>query len=337
VTRISVRSRWEAFWFEPSPAIGLAICRVLFFGAFLLYYLRINYTELGNLPPHAWRAVWPFAPLGLGLPSASTLDMLQWVWRVSLFAACIGVMWRMASLVAFVLGLYLIGLSENVARINHSDAIVVFALAVMALSRGADTFSVDALRGRTSKRGPCPSGEYTWPIRAMWLVMATIYFAAGITKLATSGVVWVTSANLANLLMLGPVTSAPLTGLGQEIGRHAVLSSGLAALALMIELSMPLALVSTAARLILVPALFIMQVSIRALMGPGFTEFFICGLFWIPWGRVAERSITAGFRHRESQRWRHAPSRRTEFRERRAAADSDPDPRSRTRRLESSE
>lgn len=272
---------------------------MLFFGAFLLYYLRIDYTELGSVPPHAWRAVWPFASLGLGLPSASTLDMLQWVWRVSLFAACLGLAWRIASLVAFALGLYLIGLSENVARINHSDAIVVFGLAVMALSRAADTFSVDARRARASQPAPGPSGEYTWPIRAMWVVMATIYFAAGITKLATSGVAWVTSANLANLLMLGPVTRTPLTWLGQEIGRHAALSSALAALALTIELGMPLALVSKRARLILVPALFIMQVCIRALMGPGFTEFFICGLFWIPWGLVAERSITADSRHRE--------------------------------------
>jgi len=300
--RRSVRNRWEAFWFEASAPIGLATCRVLFFGAFLLYYLRISYAELETMPPHAWQAIWPFAPLGLGLPSASTLNMLQWVWLVSLFAACIGLAWRIASLVAFALGLYLIGLSENVARINHSDAIVVFGLAVMALSRAADTFSVDALRGRASKHPPGPSGEYTWPIRAMWVVMTTIYFAAGITKLMTSGAAWVTSANLSNLLMLGPVTRAPLTWLGQEIGRHAALSSGLAALALTIELSLPLALVSTAARLILVPALFIMQACIRALMGPGFTEFFICGLFWVPWGVVAERSITAGSRRRESRR-----------------------------------
>jgi hypothetical protein len=133
----------------------------------------------------------------------------------------------------------------------------------------------------------------------MWVVMATIYFAAGITKVATSGVAWVTSANLSNLLMLGPVMRAPLTSLGQEVGRHAALSSGLAALALTIELSIPLALVSTGARLILVPALFIMQTSIRVLMGPGFTEFFICGLFWVPWGVVAERTITAGSRRHE--------------------------------------
>src|SRR4029453_6970045 len=112
--RVSVRGRWDEFWFEPSAAIGLATCRVLFFGAFLLYFLRIDYTELGSVPQHSWRAVSPFAPLGLTLPSAATLNVLQWLWRTALLAACLGVAWRFTSAAAFVLGLYLIGLSENV-------------------------------------------------------------------------------------------------------------------------------------------------------------------------------------------------------------------------------
>ena len=289
--RVSLRNRWNAFWFEPSAAVGLAICRVLFFGAFFLYYLRIDYRELERLPPHAWHAVWPFAPLGITLPSAATLNLLQWLWRASLLAACVGVAWRLASVAAFVLGLYLLGLPENVARINHSDAIVVFGLAIMALSHAADAFSVDARRGQTTKNTSDMSGEYTWPIRAMWVVVVTIYFASGVTKLATSGLAWITSDNLSNLLILAPVTGSPLTMLGQAIGRYRVLSSGLAALALTLELSMPLALVSRRTRRILVPSLFMMQASIRTLMGPGFTEFFICGLFWVPWEFFAKRSI----------------------------------------------
>jgi hypothetical protein len=124
----------------------------------------------------------------------------------------------------------------------------------------------------------------------MWVVFVTIYFAAGVTKLATSGLAWITSDNLANLLMLAPVTGSPLTLLGQAIGRHRVLSSALAALSVVIELSMPLVLVSQRARRILIPSVFAMQFSIRALMGPGFTEFFVCGLFWIPWEIVVERA-----------------------------------------------
>ena len=288
--RVPVRSRWDAFWFEPSTPTGLAICRVLFFGAFLLYFLRIDYRELGDVPPHSWRAVWPFAQLGISLPSDATLNVLQWLWRGSMFAACIGFAWRWASLAAFILGLYLVGLPENVASINHSDAIVVLGLGVMALSRAADALSVDALLERTANNPANRSAEYTWPIRAMWVVFVTIYFAAGVTKLATSGLAWITSDNLANLLMLAPVTGSPLTLLGQAIGRHRVLSSALAALSVVIELSMPLVLVSQRARRILVPSVFAMQFSIRALMGPGFTEFFVCGLFWIPWEIVVERA-----------------------------------------------
>jgi hypothetical protein len=288
--RVSNRRRWDAFWFEPSAPIGLAICRVLFFGAFLLYFLRIDYTELGAVPPHAWRAVWPFAQLGISLPSIATLDVLQWLWRASMLAACIGLAWRWTSVAAFALGLYLVGLPENVATINHSDAIVVLGLAVMALSRAANALSVDALFSRTASTSADRSGEYTWPIRAMWVVVVTIYFAAGVTKLATSGLAWVTSDNLSNLLMLSPVTGSPLTLVGQAIGRHRMLSSTLAALTVAIELSMPLALMSKSAKRILVPCVFAMQFSIRALMGPGFTEFFVCGLFWIPWEVVVERA-----------------------------------------------
>jgi len=284
--RASVRNRWNRYWFEPAPPIGLAICRVLFFGAFLVYYLRISYTELADVPPHSWHAIWPFVLVGIRLPSALTLNVLQWLWWASLLGACVGAAYRWTSLAAFALGLYLIGLTEQIARINHSDAIVVFGLGIMAVSRAADTFSVDALLGLISSNRLNESGEYTWPIRAMWVVIVTIYFAAGVTKLVTSGLVWITSDNLSNLLMLAPIAQSPLTLVGQELGRHRALSTTLAALTLIVELAAPLALVSRRARWIVVPALYGMQVGIRLLMGPGFTEFFVCGLFWIPWGRL---------------------------------------------------
>jgi vitamin K-dependent gamma-carboxylase-like protein len=292
--RASLAGRWDEFWFEPTPAIGLAICRVLFYGAFFAYFLRIDYTELAALPTSFWQPMWPFRSLGPGVPSAAVLNLLQWIWRASLVASCLGFATRWSTAAAFALGLYLIGLTENVSKINHSDAIVVWGLAVMALSRCADALSVDAWLGRTARRADNETGDYTWPVRVMWLVFVTIYFSAGITKLTTSGLAWVTSDHLSNLLVFGPVTGAPLTRLGQELGRHQRLSSLAAGLALTLELSMPLALVSRHARQILVPCLFVMQFFIRALLGPGFTEFFICGLFWIPWSAIVERFTHGG-------------------------------------------
>lgn len=279
--------RWNAFWFQPSPALGLAACRVLFFAAFSGYYLRLDFRELADLPSAIWQPVWPFRALGVELPGAATLILLSWLWRTSMFTACLGVFTRLSTALALALGVYLIGLTENVARINHSDAIVIWGLIVMACSRCGDVLSVDAWLGRVRSRPSVEQrGDYTWPIRVMWLVFVVIYFAAGVTKLATSGLAWATSDHLANLLMLGPVAESPLTKLGQEVGRHPLMSSLLAGLTLGLELSAPLALISRGARRTLIPAIFLMQFSIRALLGPGFTEFFICGLFWIPWDAV---------------------------------------------------
>ena len=205
-----------------------------------------------------------------------------------MLAACLGAATRISTAVAFALGTFLLGLTENLARINHSDAIVVFGLAVMACARCSDALSIDAWTGRVraSLDGE-RQGDYTWPVRAMWLVFVLIYFGAGMTKLITTGTAWVTSDAQANLLMFGPVVGSPLTRLGQEIGRHATVSSVLAGITLLLELSAPLALFARAARLTLIPALFLMQLSIRVLLGPGFTEFFVCSIFWIPWADFA--------------------------------------------------
>jgi hypothetical protein len=285
----SIGDRWNAFWYETAPASDLAACRILFFGAVLAHSLRLDYRELATVPHVLWRPIWPFQQFEAQIPSAEWLNALQWTWRFALLTACLGLATSLSTLVALALGFYLTGLTENLARINHTDAIVIFGLAAMALSRCSDAWSLDRKwfdRGSSHQA----SGEYTWPLRVMWLVFVSIYFAAAISKLAISGVVWVTSDNLANLLMFGPILGSPFGQFGQQIGRSEAVSSSLAAVSLGIEVMLPLALVSRAARLVLVPAMFAMQVSIRILLGPGFTEFLFCGVFWIPWQWVRRRA-----------------------------------------------
>lgn len=306
-----LKRKWDAFWYEPSSATSLAICRVLFFAAFLLYFLRVDHRELADLPPGIWTPLWPLG-LGLSVPSAAALDVLQWLWRVCMLSACLGLATRWSTAGSFILGTYLIALPQHLAKLNHSDAIVVFGLATMTLARCGDELSVDAwLRRRraNSISPPLASGEYTWPVRTMWLVFVLIYFSAGVTKLRTSGIGWATSDHLANLLMLAPLTRPAVTTVGQQIGTSHLLSSFLAGTALLIELSAPLALVNRTARTIVISALFTMQLSIRLLMGPGFTEFFVCGLFWVPWDAVIERmKLFAAARHFSN--WAPLPAKR---------------------------
>ncbi len=142
-----------------------------------------------------------------------------------------------------------------------------------------------------------PSGEYTWPIRAIWVVIALVFFSAGVSKLRTSGLAWVVSDSMAIFLVqhqyhLG--NAIPLTALGLVLARQAWLCRGLAAATLACEVGYPVALVSRRVRALVVPGTLLMQVGIRVLLGPTFLDMMACNVFWVPWGRVlgwAQRRI----------------------------------------------
>jgi hypothetical protein len=199
----------------------------------------------------------------------------------------------MSTITSFVLGIYLIGLPHNFGKVDHSDAILVFIMGVMVLSRCGDSLSVDRLLLRLlSKKNQSPSkpaacGEYTWPIRVVWLIMALVFFAAGVSKIGRSGLEWVMSDNMAIMLIGSNYGDSPLTSWGLNIAQYGWLCRMLAAGTIIFEIGFPLALLSRKARWIAVPVMASIQLGIQILMGIDFTQFMIVYLFWISWDRVS--------------------------------------------------
>jgi hypothetical protein len=223
------------------------------------------------------------------------LVIAQIVWKIALGLSGIGFLTRASTVTAFILGTYLLGLPHSFGGTSHGDAILVFVLGIMALSRCGDSVSVDALilaARRNSHRSEEPAlldDEYTWPVRMVWWVMAWVFLAAGVSKIRHSGLAWVTSDTMAIILTASHYHLAnrdPLTSSGLQIAQHLWLCRFLAAATLAIELGFPLALLSRRARAVFVPSAFLMQTGIRILMGPVFDQFVICYLFWIPWDRA---------------------------------------------------
>ena len=180
---------WNRFWFAPQPATDLAVCRILFFGVIFYWRLTVDSGCWAELGATFWFPIPLFRHFHLRLLDASILRALDVVWLVAVALACVGWMTRASTWVALVVGVYLVGLPHNFGKIYHSDAVVLFVLAALALSRCGDAYSIDAWRRR--RRGdpaPAPSGEYRWPIRVGWLVWVLLYSAAGISKSATA--VW---------------------------------------------------------------------------------------------------------------------------------------------------
>jgi predicted DCC family thiol-disulfide oxidoreductase YuxK len=292
---VTLRGRWERFWFEPASPADLGFARVLFFALMFAVYGRRDFAAFAGVSKVFWQPVWPFRVLHLPPPAFGFLSIAQSLWKVSLLFGCAGLATGVATATAALLGTYLIGLTSSYGWIDHSDPILVFGMAILALSRCGDACSLDGLV-RAGRRAPEPraSGEYRWPARMILLVMACVFFAAGVSKLRHSGLGWVTSGALSTFLVrgndpLGRSVSAPLLGLGLQVARSPVVSQTLAATTLVIELLFPLALFSRWARRILVPASFVMLLGIQGMMGPDFARFLIAYVFLPPWHRLALR------------------------------------------------
>ena len=284
---------WNAFWFAPAPASTLGVCRVLFFGSLFLWQWRHDFSAWGRFSSVFWMPVWLFETANIPAPSAPAIAGLQLLWKAALLLSAAGLFTRVAMMVAFALGTYLMGLPHNFGQTQHFDTLVVFVCGALALSRAGDACSLDALiataRGRSS--GPPPDdGEYRWPIRFVWVAMSLIFFAAGLSKLRHSGLEWIFSDNLALLLRRQQYhisDGEPLTRWGLLVSHHGGASRALALLSVSIELLFPLTLFSRLARLVLVPAGLGMLLGIRLLMGPTFEQFMLCYVFWVPWTALA--------------------------------------------------
>ena len=286
-------NRWSWFWFEPGSASALGLCRLVFFAGLCLWQFHVDYADWAAYSPVLWMPIWLFDRFNLPPLSSGALEAVQAVWKVSLVFGAVGLFTRAAAVVAFILGVYLLGLPHNFGQTQHFDTLAVFVLGAFAVSHAGRAWSIDALVAaarRRSPRLPAPSGEYTWPIRFVWVAMSLIFFAAGVSKLRQSGLEWAFSDNLAMLLRRQQYhisDGEPLTSWGLAVAQYPWLSQGMAAASLTIETLFPLALFSRAARLLLVPAGLAFLIGIRTLMGPTFEQFMICFVFWVPWHQVA--------------------------------------------------
>ena len=284
--------RWNRFWFAPVLPDNLGVCRVLFYGLLLAYFATVRYDGWATIPRSFYDPVWPFEKFHIPILRDPYLGLAAAAWKAALLLACAGFLTRFSTAIAFVLGAYLIGLPYNFGKTDHMTAIVVFTLGFFALSHGGDAWSVDSLiRRRFMRRAPAaPSGEYRWPVRAVWVTMALVFFAAGMAKVIKGGPAWVFSQHMEiSLVQRFYDPNPPDLRLGLWVAQHPWMARAVAGGSLLGEVLFPLALFSLRARRILPPLLLAMQIGIGLLMNVWFWPFMFCYLFWVPWDRILGR------------------------------------------------
>lgn len=280
-----LRAAWEQFWFAPASPVNLAVCRILFFGAFAWWYRHLDLRPWTDVDQVFWMPLPLFEWLKLGVLPAVWLGWLQASWKAALWCACLGLATRLSTALSAVLGLYVLGLPHNFGKVHHLDTLVVLLTAILAVARCGDAWSLDRFLARwRGRQAPAtPSGEYVWPVRLVQTLMALVFFGAGASKLRHAGLSWIFSNNMAMILL--PFDHPWLAWTAQVPW----LCRLIAGWTIVIETGAPLALINRLARWVFIPSLWLMQLSILLLMNIKFEPYLICYLFWVPWGGLSDR------------------------------------------------
>lgn len=291
---------WVAFWFEPARPTNLAVCRILFFISMLAYHGHRDFSVWLDVPRIFWSPIWLFDKLRAPVFSAPVLSGLGMLWKAALALSAAGLFTRASTFLSFVLGLYLFGLKDSMLpTTSRSTGFTIMILTILAASRCGDALSLDALRrrpqpGAGGRAGA--SGEYTWPLRCVWLLLSFVLVSAGLSKLRHSGFAWVFSDTLATYLAMGAIPPSeggaampPLGSWGLVLSRYTGLCRLAAAGVLFVEIFYPLALFYPRARWFLLPSACAMLVFFYLLLGPPSVRFAGAHIFWVPWDQIGRR------------------------------------------------
>ncbi|HVR20228.1 MAG TPA: HTTM domain-containing protein [Polyangiaceae bacterium] len=295
------------FWLAPTGPVNLAALRiVLFWGLFRsatgqnpLWYARLPAGERD--PPLGWGFLGSL-PFDEGLVSGAHDAFV-----VASAAALLGAFTRLSVPVSAVLAVYVLGLPNFFAKINHAHHVRVLCALALAASPCGDALSLDRLWKRL--RGfapPSPSSAYTVPVRSAWVLLATTYFFPGFWKLWEAGDLWLTGDAL-RFWLYSKWAALPDFAPLYRIDRHGWLLALLGIATLFFELGFPFALLNRVTRTFAALSAVGFHLGVGYFMGIHFHAFFpLIVLLEIPEGMRTLRRYapTAGTRVVEALRAR---------------------------------
>jgi hypothetical protein len=280
-----VQIRAEQLLFSGASASELGIHRALFFALVLAYSFVVYPAAWAAVSQVFWRPTYLFSFFSAPVASEATLTALTWTWRAALLLGVLGLYTRLATVVAFALGAYLIGLPHNFGKVHHNDAVLVLLLAVFAFARSGDGFSLDARR--RAAREPF-GGEYSWPLHLCRILASLVVFAAGVAKMRNGGLAWIFSDNLYYTILRHPYTHRPYTQIGLLFTAFPWMCNALAAFTIVVELSSPLLVVLQGWwRLLLLSLVVGMFLGFGITLGVLFSHYVLTLLIlFLPWREI---------------------------------------------------
>jgi hypothetical protein len=249
-----------------SPATRLATLRLLV-GAFGLVYIA---ARVPGLLGYALTDPTQFAPVGLArvletpIPAPLHRALVVLLLPTSV-AFLLGFRHQLIAPIHATLLVWVFTYVSSWGMIFHTDNLFVLHVVVLAAAPSADAYAWDSRRTET----PVDDGRYGWGPQLMLAITCAVYFLAGIAKLRTGGLHFISGEALRDIVAFDNVRKIELGETHSPLARlalpHTELFAWVARSSLALELLSPLALHPRIGRIWAV-CMWSFQVGVLALM-----------------------------------------------------------------------
>lgn len=273
--------------------LSLALLRVCFFS--VVWYFTYPQDLLSSVhnPSELWLPQGIFTlfsePIFFSQRTASVLEM---AWHFLALACILGFLFRISSLGFLALTFFMHNLSHSYGYQTHTFMPLILVIAILAASPAGENFSVDRF---LKKKEESDLKDYDLTVFACRMVFCLVFFSAGLSKIKNSGLDWITSDQLQNILIQSRIFFpdvhqwAGSWELSLHLAQYPILCKFLAAGVILIELLAPMALFSSRARLPIVLCLLFAQIGFYFFLLVNFRTYLALYLVWIPWSWMAKK------------------------------------------------
>ena len=293
---------WQRYWFAPTPCLDLAVVRVIAVAMQLLSMMilaaQLEYLELRSAMPHdSWQPllVLNFLNLPWGWEFRPSFDTLRIIYYIAIGAGAlslIGLLTNFALVVFAVACVYLQAFIYSFTDFHHNQAVMMFALSVLAISPSGRALSVDAWlsRRRNGEHDPGLLEETSafagWPLKLLQWFFVLMYASAVWSKLSASGLDWANGFTLQFYLARdGLRWDSPLA---YWLSQHHVLILLSQYGVLLFQATFALAVIFPKLRWIYVPAGLCLHIGIYLTLRAPFFEWIALYAVFIPWTEAVQ-------------------------------------------------
>ena len=216
-----VAKAWNNYWFQSTPLVNLAACRIVIVAFQVFWLLYIDYftlfREYSALPSSLFDPLPALKiitlPFGWNYrPSFEVLIMGYWITIVAGILAIVG-LWTIFGLLVFAIGnVFLQAYFYSFGDYHHPEAVLMIVLCIFVLTPAGKALSFDELRSQikqnvNNKRFQSfnsldkTSIFAKWPLLLTQWMLALIYLDAAMSKLSRSGLDWMNGYTLQYYLL----------------------------------------------------------------------------------------------------------------------------------------